>query len=58
MQMENHYPTCPASSDAEADCRCNEIEDAQVAEASRPSAAEMIRRAKAAGILKPAVTYT
>lgn len=56
--MKNHYPTCPASSDAEADCRCNEIEDSQIAEASRPSAAEMIRRAKAAGILKPAVAYT
>ena len=53
-----HYTACPAAGDALAACRCSEIEDAQIAAASRPSAAEMIRTARKAGILKPQQAYT
>ena len=53
-----HYTACPAAGDALAACRCSEIEDAQIAAASRPSAAEMIRNARKAGVLKPQQAYT
>ena len=54
---KSHYAACPTSTVATATCRCSEIEDAQIAAASRPSAAEMIRRAKAQGILTPQHAY-
>ena len=54
---KSHYAACPASTDAAAPCRCTEIEDTQIAAASRPSAAEMIRRAKAQGILTSQHAY-
>lgn len=54
---KEHYAACPTSTVATATCRCSEIEDAQIAAASRPSAAEMIRRAKAQGILAPQHAY-
>ena len=55
---KEHYAACPNRTDAAAVCRCNEIEDAQIAAASRPSAAEMIRKAREAGIIKAHQAYT
>ena len=55
---KEHHAACPTRTDAAALCRCSEIEDAQIAAASRPPAAEMIRNARKAGILRPQQAYT
>ena len=55
---KSHYAACPAGADALAPCRCNEIEDSQIAAASRPSAAELIRRARQQGLINPQQVYT
>lgn len=57
-----HYEECPAFKDADATCTCNEIEDKQVAEATRQyrhltSPADLIRKAKAQGLLAPGQAY-
>ena len=49
---EDHRLQCPARTDPASKCRCTEIEDAQLAAASRPSAAEQIRRARMSGDIK------
>ena len=55
---KSHYAACPASTDAAAPCRCTEIEDTQIATASRPSAAELIRRARQQGLINAQQAYT
>ena len=55
---KSHYAACPAGADALAACRCTEIEDAQIAAASRPSAAELIRRARQQGLINAQQAYT
>lgn len=52
MARDEHRAQCPAKKDPAAKCRCTEIEDAQLAAASRPSAAEQIRRARLSGDIK------
>lgn len=49
MARDEHRVQCPARTDAEAKCLCTEIEDAELAAAARPSAAEQIRSARMSG---------
>ena len=49
MARDEHRHQCPACTDETATCICTEIEDAELAAASRPSAAEQIRNARLNG---------
>jgi hypothetical protein len=55
--MVHHYEDCPAAEGQGGICTCEGIEDAIVAQASRPSPAELIRRAKAKGLIQPKQAY-
>ena len=49
MAPDDHRYQCPARTDEEAKCLCTEIEDAELAAASRPTAAQQIRAARLSG---------
>ncbi|QDP44837.1 hypothetical protein SEA_ARAXXI_18 [Microbacterium phage Araxxi] len=49
MARDDHRIQCPARTDATEKCRCTEIEDAELAAASRPTAAQQIRAARLNG---------
>ena len=47
-----HRVQCAAREDPTESCSCTAIEDAQLAAASRPSAAQQVRNARLNGTLK------
>lgn len=64
MTTSSHVAGCPKQLDDDLDCLCNELLVAQANEdqlrqrqAEQPSAAEMLRRAKAAGHVDPQPGY-
>jgi hypothetical protein len=48
-ERRDHLPVCPAATVAGAACICERLENIQIETASRPTAAELIRRAKSRG---------
>ena len=54
-----HYPDCPAAQDEQATCLCETIEDRTVSATSRtrPSPADLIRKARESGLIKSGQPY-
>lgn len=52
---DNHHARCPAGVNDDAKCICENIEDTVFEAASIISPAELIRRGRAAGIIRTAV---
>ena len=57
MEDDAHLPGCPKRTHTDAHCQCEAIEDRMIQRASVPSPAELIRRAKQKGLLKPTQAY-
>ena len=53
-----HLAGCPKRVQPAAHCQCEAIEDALVARSARRSPAQLIRDAKAKGLIKGVVGYT
>lgn len=53
-----HRSGCPKRTDPSGHCECDALDEAMIVQASRPSAAELVRRAKAQGLIKRAQPYT
>lgn len=50
--VATHHPDCTVDP-----CICEQLEDAMIEEASMPSPAELIRRARQRGLIKGSVVY-
>lgn len=57
MKQIKHASTCLAAQDPSFACTCEPIEENLLIQASRPSPAELIRRAKQRGLFKPRNEY-
>ena len=56
-ERAEHLPVCPVHKDPSATCICERLENIQIEIASRPSAAELIRRARQGGLIKAVHSY-
>lgn len=52
-----HYPDCLRRTDPSEECTCEQIEDTTIAVSSLPNPADLIRRARAKGLLEAAPAY-
>ena len=57
MKQTKHASACLAAQDPHFACTCDPIEENLLVQASRPSPAELIRRAKQRGLFKPRNEY-